>query len=217
MIELFQFPHSPFCIVQRRILEYAGARFKVVNIPNTDRSLIWKMSKGRYYEVPLLKDGKSVVFETSGDSQVIGKYLDDRLQLGLFPHRLEGVQSLIWRHIEGEVEGFTFRLNDIYWKTLTLIPKKEEVAFIRHKERKFGKGCLDLWRRQQPELLQGLAQALLPYEEMLLAHPFLIEERPRFVDFDLFGMLGNFLYSGRYKLPAEHPRLKDWYRRMSRL
>ena len=31
MIELVQFPWSPYCIVQRRILEYAGTRFKVVN------------------------------------------------------------------------------------------------------------------------------------------------------------------------------------------
>jgi glutathione S-transferase len=215
MIQLIQFPWSPFCIVQRRILEYSAARFKVVNIPNTDRSLVWKLSRGRYYEVPLLKDGKTVVFETGADSQVIAKYLDDRFQLGLFPRRLEGVQSILWRNIESEVEGFAFRLDDIYWEEL--VPRSEAAAFVRHKERKFGRGCLDLWRDQQAELLRGLAQSLLPFEEMLLAHPFLIEERPHFVDFDLFGMLGNFLYTGHYELPAEHPRLKEWYRRMSRV
>ena len=41
MIELIQFPWSPFCIVQRRILEFTGARFKIINIPNGDRSLVW--------------------------------------------------------------------------------------------------------------------------------------------------------------------------------
>ena len=215
MIVLIQFPWSPFCIVQRRILEYAGARFRVVNIPNTDRSLVWKLSKGRYYEVPLLQDGRTVVFETGADSQVIAKYLDDRFQLGLFPRKLEGVQSILWRFIESEVEGYTFKLDDIYWNEL--VPKAEAVAFIRHKERKFGKGCLDLWRRQQAELRHGLTQSLLPFEEMLLAHPFLLEDRPHFVDFDLYGMLGNFLYTGHYELPADHPRLQEWYRRMSRL
>ena len=215
MIVLIQFPWSPFCIVQRRILEYAGARFRVVNIPNTDRSLVCKLSKGRYYEVPLLQDGRTVVFETGADSQVIAKYLDDRFQLGLFPRKLEGVQSILWRFIESEVEGYTFKLDDIYWKEL--VPKAEAVAFIRHKERKFGKGCLDLWRRQQAELRHGLTQSLLPFEEMLLAHPFLLEDRPHFVDFDLYGMLGNFLYTGHYELPADHPRLQEWYRRMSRL
>jgi glutathione S-transferase len=50
---------------------------------------------------------------------------------------------------------------------------------------------------------------------MLLHKPFLIDQRPRFVDFDLYGMLGNFLYSGHYRLPAAHSRIKQWYRRMS--
>jgi len=215
MIELIQFPWSPFCIVQRRILEYAHARFKIVNIPNTERALVWRLSKGRYYEVPLLKDGKTVVFETSSDSQVIAKYLDDRFQLGLFPRRLEGVQSILWRYLENEVEGHGFKLNDIYWREY--LPKAEAMAFLRHKERKFGKGCLEQWRQQQGQLLRGLTQCLLPFEEMLLAHPFLLEERPHFVDFDLYGMLANFLYSGHYELPAEHSRLKEWYTRMSRL
>ena len=56
----------------------------------------------------------------------------------------------------------------------------------------------------------------LPFEQMLVAHPFLLDDRPRFVDFDLFGILGNFLYSGHYKLPAAHPRLRDWHRRVAK-
>jgi glutathione S-transferase len=116
MIELIQFPWSPFCIVQRRILEFAGARFKLVNIPNTDRSLVWKVTRGRYYQVPVLKDGRTVVFETGEESQVIAKYLDERCQLGLFPRELDGLQSLLWRHIEDQVEGVAFKLNDIYWR-----------------------------------------------------------------------------------------------------
>jgi hypothetical protein len=30
----------------------------------------------------------------------------------------------------------------------------------------------------------------------------------------LYGMLGNFLYSGHYELPAAHTQLREWYRRM---
>src|SRR6185436_17195061 len=110
MIELVQFPWSPFCIVQRRILEFAGVRFKVINIPNGDRSLVWRMTRERYYGVPIVRDGRSVVFETDDNSQVIAKYLDAKLQLGLFPRDLEGVQSLLWRYIENDVEGFGFKL-----------------------------------------------------------------------------------------------------------
>ena len=64
MIELIQFPWSPFCIVQRRILEYARARFRVVNICNGDRSRVWRLTRRRYYGVPSIRDGKAVVFET---------------------------------------------------------------------------------------------------------------------------------------------------------
>jgi glutathione S-transferase len=85
MFELIQFPWSPFCIVQRRILEFAGARFKITNIPNGDRSLVWRLTRQRYYAVPIIRDGKSVIFEVNDDSQVIAKYLDTKLQLGLFP------------------------------------------------------------------------------------------------------------------------------------
>src|SRR5947209_17012484 len=115
MIELIQFPWSPFCIVQRRILEFSETRFKITNIPNGDRTLVWRLSKQRYYGVPIIQDGKNVIFEVNEDSQVIAKYLDSKLQLGLFPRELEGVQSILWRYIESEVEGFTFKLNDIYW------------------------------------------------------------------------------------------------------
>ena len=215
MIELIQFPWSPFCIVQRRILEYSGAKFKIVNIPNGDRSLVWRLTRERYYGVPIIRDGKSVVFEVSDDSQVIAKYIDAKLKLGLFAWELEGVQSIVWRHIENEIEGICFRLNDIYWREM--VPLADRVRFLRHKERKFGRGCIEQWRVQQKELLASLAQSLVPFEEMLMFRPFLLDDRPRFVDFDLFGMLGNFLYSGHYRLPAKHTRLRQWHDRMSRV
>jgi glutathione S-transferase len=215
MIELIQFPWSPFCIVQRRILEYSGTHFKTTNIPSGDRSLVWQLTKERYYQVPIIKDGKTVVFEVSDDSQVVAKYLDAKLQLSLFPHELEGVQSILWRCIENEIEGVGFKLNDIYWKEI--IPCSDQLGFIRHKERKFGRGCLEQWRDQQRQLLTELEHRLIPFEEMLLRKPFLIGDRQCFVDFDLYGMLGNFLYSGHYRLPAAHAQLKKWYRRMNQL
>jgi glutathione S-transferase len=215
MIELIQFPWSPFCIVQRRILEFSGAPFKITNLPNQDRSRVWKLTKQRYYGVPIIKDGRSVVFELNDNSQVIAKYLDEELDLGLFPPGLEGVQSLLWRGIENEIEGAAFRLNDIYWREN--VPSAEQLQFLRFKERKFGRGCLDQWRAQRNDWLKLLKERLLPFEKMLAHQSFLLGGQPRFVDFDLFGMLENFLYSGHYELPAAYPQIKDWHRRMARL
>jgi len=216
MIELIQFPWSPFCLVQRRILEFSGTPFKTTNLKLTgDRSPIWKLTKERYYGVPIIRDGKTVVFEVDEDSQVIAKYLDGKLELGLFPAELRGLQSILWRYIENEIEGVGFKLNDVYFKEFVV--KADQVAFIRHKERKFGRGCLEQWRAQRKDLFKKLEANLVPFEQMLLHRPFLLGERPYFVDFDLFGILENFLYTGRYKLPARHKQIQQWHQRMSRI
>jgi len=213
MVELYQFPYSPFCLVQKRILEYSRAPFKVVNVPAGDRQIVWKLTRQRYYGVPVLKDGRNVIFETNEDSQVISKYLDQKLDLGLFPSGLEGLQSILWCEIENHVEGFAFRLNNMYYREL--VPKNDLLYFIRHKERKFGTGCLEKWAEQKQELLAGLESSLQPFDQMLLDHDYLLEERPRFVDFDLYGVLACFLYPGHEQLPSRYQRLKAWYDRIS--
>lgn len=215
MLELIQFPYSPYCIVQRRILEYSGRPFKIKNIRNDDRSPVWKITRQRYYQVPVLRDGDEVLFETDGESQVIAKYLDSKLELGLFPREWEGIQDILWVNIEEVVEGFTFRLNDIYWQEN--IPEREQLGVLRHKERKFGRGCFEQWKQNQDELLSQLEQRLVPYERMLATRDFLLDDRPRFVDFDLFGMLENFLYSGHYALPPAHSRLARWHTKMKEI
>ena len=215
MIELIQFPWSPFCIVTRRILEFGRIPFKITNIPNGDRSLVWRLTKERYYQVPVIRDGRNVIFETEENSQVIAKYLDEEFDLGLFPPEWSGLQTILWQFIENEIEGPCFKLDDVYWKEL--VPKSDQLRFLRHKERKFGRGCLDQWRAQQKGLLKALSDKLIPFEQMLLYRPFLLEAQPRFVDFDLVGMLSNFLYSGHYKLPAAHSNLNKWFERMSKI
>jgi glutathione S-transferase len=215
MIELIQFPWSPFCIVQRRILEFSSTPFKITNIPNQDRSLVWKLTRQRYYGVPIIRDGKKAIFEISDDSQVVAKYLDGKLELGLFPAQWRGVQSVLWKFIENEIEGATFRLNDIYWREN--VPLADQLQFLRFKERKFGRGCIEQWRKEQKLWLKRLEERLTPFEIMLSRQPFLLDDQPRFVDFDLFGMLENFLYSDHYKLPARHKQIQQWHRRMAKV
>jgi glutathione S-transferase len=212
MIELIQFPFSPFCISQRRLLGFSGAKFKIVNIPSTDRSLVWRLTGEKYYGVPVIRDGKNVVFDDTDDQQIVAKYLDQKLKLGLFPAEREGVQSILWRYIENEIEGAAFRLNDIYYREN--VPAAEQLQFLRFKERKFGRGCIDQWRGQKNDWLKKLEAGLAPFEQMLAHTEFLLGERPLFVDFDLFGMLENFLFSGHYALPKSRPRLRAWHRRM---
>jgi len=215
MIELIQFPWSPYCLVQKRILDYSGAPHKEVNIPPSDRSLVWRLTRQRYYQVPVIKDGRNVIFETDENSQVIAKYLDAKLKLGLFPPQWDGLQRILWRYIDNDIEGATFRLNDAHY--LEFVPASEQLNYLRFKERKFGRGCIDQWRASQKELQTQLATLLIPFEQMLATRPFLLDQQPRFIDFNLRGILSNFLYSGHYSLPAIHPKLVAWHRRMSQI
>jgi glutathione S-transferase len=212
MIELIQFPFSPFCIPLRRILEFSGVKFKTVDVPPQERGLVWKLTGQQYYGVPVIRDGATVIFDDTDDQQILGKYLDRKLKLGLFPAAQEGVQSILWRAIEGEIEGATFRLNDIYYRENTA--SSDHLQYLRFKERKFGRGCIDHWRAQKGDWLKKLERGLVPFEQMLAHSEFLLGDRPLFVDFDLFGMLENFLYSGHYILPKSQPHVRNWHRRM---
>lgn len=122
------------------------------------------------------------------------------------------MQAILWRYIENEVEGATFRLNDIYYREN--LPAGEQLQYLRFKERKFGRGCIDQWHKDQQVWLKKLEVALLPFEQMLAHSEFLLAERPLFVDFDLLGMLENFLYSVHYRLPKSLPNLREWHRCM---
>jgi glutathione S-transferase len=125
------------------------------------------------------------------------------------------VQSILWANIEDQVEALTFRLNDTYFREF--VPKSEQLNYLRFKERKFGKGCIQLWTEQRSAFARQLAEKLLPFEQMLATRPFLLDRKPRFVDFDLWGMLANFQFSGHYTFPASRPRLKTWYNRMTKV
>ena len=181
----------------------------------SDRSLVWKLTKERYYQVPIVSDKGHVVFEVDDNSQVIAKYLDARLQLGLFPVEWEGVQKILSQFIDNDVEGLTFRLNDAHYREV--VPKQEQLAYRRHKERKFGRGCLEDWLKSKAKLTADLKDKLVPFEQMLGHKHFLLGSKPYFVDFNLWGRLANFLFSGQNRLPAGLPAIKKWYGRMSRI
>jgi glutathione S-transferase len=84
---------------------------------------------------------------------------------------------------------------------------------IRDKERKFGKGCVREWTSHRRYLCAQFTELLKPIDDMLAASLFLLTDRPLFVDYNLYGVLGNHLFNGKTKLPnLKH--LRRWYRTM---
>ncbi len=81
-------------------------------------------------------------------------------------------------------------------------------TMIRHKERKFGRGCVDEWVRSRPQLLERAVQLLRPFELMLAHAPFLLGGEPVYSDFALFGVLENLVYKDWVEIPKELVQIK---------
>ena len=86
---------------------------------------------------------------------------------------------------------------------------------VRHKERKFGKGCLQEWTSHRKYLTTQFAELLMPIDNTLASSPFLLSDRPLFVDYDLYGVIGNYLFNGKAKLP-NLKYLRRWHRAMNK-
>ena len=169
MIELIQFPWSPFCLVQRRILEFSGVRFKTTNLKLTgDRSLGLETHQGAIlWRARSFATARNVVFETGEESQVIAKYLDQKLELGPVSRRFgrRAIHPLALHRKRNRRAGVQAQRRLLSGE---LFHTPDQLSYIRHKERKFGRGCLDQWREDQKTLArQQLAERLLPFEQML--------------------------------------------------
>lgn len=211
MITLIQIPQSPFCISVRRILERNRIPHKIRNIPAHDRSQVIRATKGRGYTVPCLVDAKTAVSDFTDFGQEVARHIDRKHRLGLFPRDKEGIQAILARYIEAQLEDVGFRVNDSY--LISTFPLVERVMQTRFKERKFGKGCVQQWTKDRAKLNRQFAELLKPLDNMLASSPYLLGERPLFVDYDLYGIIENYLYNGHTKLPPlKH--LQRWLRAM---
>ena len=189
--------------------------FARVEVPAWDRSELGRLTSGQYYQVPVLVHGEKAVYERGGDSQDIARYVEAQFGRGrLFPAFAEGVQEILVEHIEDKVEDVTFKLVDpAYVDSIADVGARTMV--IRHKERKFGRGCVEQWRRDREALRAEADRLLSRFESMLGRSPHLLGEAPVYADFSLYGILGNLTYKGYNQLSPGQPALREWERRMA--
>ena len=209
---LYEMIHSPFCIPIARVLGACGVPFGRREIPNWDRSELLRLTDGAYYAVPVLAHDGDLVWD--GDES-LAAYLDRTVADGrLFPAHLTAAQDCIIDFIEQQIEDRTFKLVDIQY-----IPAIADLAnrgmVIRHKERKFGRGCVDAWRRDAAQIRAEADHLLTRFETTLRAQPYLLGAQPVYADFLLFGVLDSLTYKGWNTLSPTQPALKDWKARMA--
>ncbi|HEY3900824.1 MAG TPA: glutathione S-transferase family protein [Chthoniobacter sp.] len=215
-LTVYQLAYSPFCIPITAALTACGVEFTTREIPNWDRSELLRLTNGAYYQVPVLEHDGRIVTESGADSEDIAHYVDQHFAGGrLFPERLDGLQQIVIEFLSDEVEFQTFRLLDPH----TLDKIEDPVArglFLRHKERKFGRGCVEQWRRDAATIRAEADRLLARFEITLRHSPFLFGEAPVYGDFLLYGVLGNLTYGGHNRLNVAQRSLASWSERMGR-
>ncbi len=216
MLKIYLFDRSPFCIAIVQAAHAGGLEPELVPVSNADRSELIRLTNGASYQVPVLADGERIVCESGPDSQDIAAYLDTHYLHGrLFPAALQGWQTIINQYIENTVEAVTFKVCDA-----AVIPEVADVVertlLIRHKERKFGMGCVERWRRERPAMIAEANCLLLPFEQTLSSAggEFLFGATPVYTDFLLYGILGNYTYRDTLPFPSELPALRAWRDRL---
>ncbi len=75
MLELYQFPHSAFCLKVRMALKVKNLSYRIINVtPGIGQIKTFRLSGQR--QVPILVDGSNIIF----DSTEIVEYLDQNFQ-----------------------------------------------------------------------------------------------------------------------------------------
>jgi glutathione S-transferase len=214
-VTVYQMPHSPFCIPVTAALTALGVAHETREVPNWDRRLLLELTDGAYYQVPVLVHNGRVVFESAADSQAVAHYIDHQWAGGrLFPVALDGLQAIALDFIENEIEARTFKLTDVHYLD-TIKDVGERGMIVRHKERRFGRGCVEQWKRETAAI-RAEANALLARFESTLRHsPFIFGEAPVYVDFALYGILGNLCWNDWNRLSGEQDALAQWRTRMA--
>ena len=209
-LTVYQMPHSPYCIPITRALEALGQPFDVVNVTPHTREEVIRRSAGQFYFVPMLDHSGVLVTESSGESIDIARYIDRTFGSGrLFPEAIEAAHLPLVAQIENEMELAGFVLIDPFY-----LDSIEDVVartmILRHKERKFGLGCVDRWRDNRESLFEEFLDLLSPSETTLGNRSYLSGDAPVYADFALFGVLENVTYGGHNALPTSLVNTLRW-------
>jgi len=215
-LRLYQYPYSPYCIPIELALRHSGLAYDLVNLHTADPTPIVQLTKGEYYMAPVIEDlfSHEVIFDKSPSGDDVPRYIDNLAPLmRLFPTEVEGLHRIFLHYIENECESHGFKVCDVYrdnWIKTDI----ERGLHRRHKERKFGLGCLEEWTRNVNQLIESFHHAIQPFEQILADRPFLTGERPIYADYALCGVIGNFLFPGNTALPENCLMLEAWYTKM---
>jgi len=210
---LYQFGSSPYCAKVRKILDFKGIEYEIVEVDYLERKELLAAS-GQLTVPALTLDGG----ETIVDSARIAARLEAlQPEPTILPSGWRGMHRVLAGFIDNQLEDALFRaaIPDqlAYWRERGN-DRAELWRLIR--ERKYGAGFVDrVIAGHRAELALATA-ALAPFEEALAERPFLFG-RIGLADFALYGQLGYFTFTGTNRIPPELKALRAFYGRMDRI
>lgn len=211
--KLYQFLSSPFCAKVRKILDFKGIDYEVIEVDFLERKELLIASEQLMVPALTLDGGETIV-----DSTRIALRLEQLYpEPTLLPQNWSGIHRVLADYIDNQLEDVLFRAS---------IPDKVEF-FARQardreamwrmiRDRKYGAGFVDGCLANHREHMKRAREALLPFEETLSDRAFLLG-RIGLADFALYGQLFNLALNGEVKIPADLKAVREFYGRMDRI
>ena len=212
---LFQFATSPFCAKVRKILDYKGIEYELVEVDYLERKELLNASGQIMVPALTLESG-----ETIADSDRIAMRLEELYpEPTIFPPGQRGIHIALARYIDSAVEDAIFRvavIDEVEHFRRSGADREAMWRLIR--DRRYGNGFVDRMRDELEANWKATTAVLAPFEEQLGAGvgAFLLS-RIGLADFSLYGQLHLLALTGELKIPASMPHLRAFYGRMDRI
>jgi glutathione S-transferase len=194
------------------LLQLMRAEFEVIEVPYGNREQLARLTGGYIYVPVLVEDDGNVVTE----SRIICQRLCAREGGARFvPSPFEGPVWAYHDFVDGPLEDVLFRIASPDVRDAWESPF-DRALYTLVKERKFGAGCIDAWRRDRDELLRKARVLLEPTVRTLRARTFLFGDAPTLADCALYGAFAMLDEADRGLLPRIDDSLPTFVRLLER-
>ncbi len=212
-LKLYQFISSPYCAKVRKILEFKGADFEVVELDFLERKELL-LASGEL-TVPALSVDST---ETIVDSDRIAVHLEQLYpEPTILPPAWRGLHIAMARYIDSALGDPLLRLAAPDELRHYGRQGPDRAAFWRlMREQRYGSGFCERMEREAESNWERARELLGPFEEALGERAFLFG-RIGLADFALYGQLHCLAFTGELKIPEGFPNLRSFFRRVDRI
>jgi glutathione S-transferase len=212
-LTLYQFATSPFCAKVRKILDFKGLDYRVVEVDYLERKELILASGQLMVPALTLESGETVV-----DSDRIAARLDQLYpEPTIFPPEWRGLHLALARYFDGEFEDAIFRAVLPGLLAHYARQGRDREAFYRMvRDRANGAGFCDAAIANHASHWARALELLAPLDDTLRERAFLLG-RIGYADFALYGQLNCLALGGGLKIPAEMTSLRAYYSRVDRI